>query len=72
MGANYVATQSGMLVESKINRGTLTEICGVEQELISNLGKGSGMDVPMYDQEVQVKFDQAETTEIGLETSKIS
>jgi hypothetical protein len=30
------------------------------------------MDVPMYDQEVQVKFDQAETTEIGLETSKIS
>lgn len=69
MGVNYVTTQTGLLIETSITRGTLTEIWGIEQELIDNVSKKINMNIPMYDQEIQVKFDQAETTEIAVETS---
>ena len=68
INSNYFSTQTHILRENTVNQATLTNICGVDVEIINNNQADVNMAIPMFDKDTQVSFGKAETTEQITET----
>ncbi|CAI2359505.1 unnamed protein product [Moneuplotes crassus] len=68
MNANYLSTQRALLREATMGRGTQTDICGTDQELVGTVTQSVNIDVPVFEKEIQVEFGKLETTEAEVET----
>lgn len=69
MSSNYLATQSHLLGNGKVDFGTQTNIWGTDQELIETAQNRNGLEIPVFEKEIQCSFEKSETIEKEVATS---